>query len=87
MKDYNKFIWELSEEAEQDPYSVYEKMLTEFHKTESELKEQLDSNKPISRDLLDFRNKLNKLLARSAPFLVEEYNFLKHYHKQGGIIQ
>lgn len=82
MTNYNQLIWELSDEAEQDPYSVYEKILSEFRKTESELTEQLDSHIPISRDLLDLRKKLNKLLAKSAPFMIKEYNFLKQYHKQ-----
>ncbi len=82
MTNYNQLIWEISDEAAQDPYSVYDKILSEFHKTESELKEQLDSDMPISRDLLDLRKKLNKLLAKTAPFMIEEYNFLKQYHKQ-----
>lgn len=82
MKDYNKLIWELSEEAEQDPYSVHEKILAEFREAENDLKDQLDSDKTLSQELLQYRNKLNKLLARSAPFIVGEYNFLKHYHKQ-----
>ncbi|MBK7446175.1 MAG: hypothetical protein IPJ45_09155 [Ignavibacteria bacterium] len=82
MKNYNQLIWELSDEAEQDPYSVYDKILEEFHKTESELKEQLDSEMPISRDLMDLQKKLNKLLARSAPFLIGEYNFMKQYDKE-----
>jgi len=82
MKNYNQLIWELKDEAEQDPYSVYDKILEEFHKTESELKEQLDSEMPISRDLMDLQKKLNKLLARSAPFLIGEYNFMKQYDKE-----
>jgi len=82
MKNYNQLIWELKGEAEQDPYSVYDKILEEFHKTESELKEQLDSEMPISRDLMDLQKKLNKLLARSAPFLIGEYNFMKQYDKE-----
>lgn len=82
MKNNYNIIHELSEEAEQDQYSVYEKLLCEFHNAEAELKEQLDSDKPYSKELLDLRNKLNILLARSEPYAIEEYNFLKQYHKQ-----
>lgn len=85
MKDYNKFIWELSEEAEQDPYTVYEKILAEFREAENELKEQLDSDKTLSQELLQYRNKLNKLLARSSPFLINDYNFLKTYREERGL--
>ena len=85
MKDYNKLIWELTEEAEQDPFSVYEKMLGEFRETENQLIEELRSDKPLTEDLLQYRNKLNKVLARSAPFTIRKYNFLQTYCNERGL--
>lgn len=82
MTNYNQLIWELKDEAEQDPYSVYDKILKVFKETEKQLIEELSDEKPLTQDLLQYRNKLNKLLARSAPFLIGEYNFLKQYHKE-----
>ncbi|MBS1550487.1 MAG: hypothetical protein JST15_00275 [Bacteroidetes bacterium] len=82
MKNYNQLIWELSDESEQDPYSVYDKILEEFREAENQLIKELSEEKPLTQDLLQYRDKLNKLLARSAPFLIGEYNFLKQYHKQ-----
>ncbi len=82
MTNFNQLIWELSGEAEQDPYSVYDRILEEFKETEKQLIEELSEEKTLTKDLLQYRDKLNKLLARSAPFLIGEYNFLKQYHKQ-----
>lgn len=82
MKNYNQLIWELLDEAEQDPYSVYDRILEEFKETEKQLIEELSKENTLTQDLLQYRDKLNKLLARSAPFLIHEYNFLKQYHKE-----
>ena len=86
MSNYNKFIWELTEGSE-DQYSIYENILAEFKEVENKLLEELRAGNTLNQDLLQYRNKLNKLLARSAPYLVEEYNFLKNYHKQERLSQ
>lgn len=81
MTNYNKLVWELIEGSE-NQYSIYENILAEFKEVENKLLEELRSGNPINQDLLQYRNKLNKLLARSAPYAIEEYNFLKQYHRQ-----
>lgn len=83
MKDFNQFIWELCQESEDD--SIYfKKIFGEFKKTEDELLKELKSGEPLTRDLLQYRNQLNKLLAKTPPFIIEEYNFMDKYGNKKG---
>jgi len=83
MKDFNQFIWELCQESEDDSLN-FKDIFGEFKKTEDELLKELKSGEPLTRDLLQYRNQLNKLLAKTPPYLIEEYDFMERYsYKEG----
>jgi hypothetical protein len=84
MKKYNKFIFEIMDNG--DEHTVNELIKEEFLKSEKELIEQLRLGQLLDEDLLEYRNKLNKLVARTAPFIIKKYNFLKTYADDGEIV-
>jgi hypothetical protein len=84
MKKYNKFIFEIIDNG--DEHTVNELIKEEFLKSEKELKEQLRSGQPLDEDLLEYRNKLNKLVARTAPFSIKKYDFLETYADEGEVV-
>ena len=84
MKKYNKFIFEIMDSA--DDNTISELIREEFLKSEKELIEQLKSGQPLDKDLLEYRNKLNKLAARTAPFIIKKYDFLETYADGGEMV-
>jgi uncharacterized protein YllA (UPF0747 family) len=84
MKNYNKFIFEIMDNG--DEHTVNELIREEFLRSEKELLEQLRSGKPLEKDLLEYRNKLNKLAAKTAPFIIEKYDFLETYADEGEVV-
>jgi len=85
MKNYNKFIFEIMDNG--DEHTVNELIREEFLRSEKELLEQLRSGQPLDEDLLEYRNKLNKLVSRTAPFSIKKYDFLETYIDEGEVVE
>ena len=85
MKNYNKLTYEILELGD-DQNSISELIREEFLNSEKELIEQLKSGQPLDEDLLEYRNKLNKLAARTAPFVIKKYDFSETYADEGEMV-
>ena len=75
MKNLNRYIWGLSQESEGE-FLIYPDILKEFKAVEAELKTAIEEKTGVDKNLLKYRDQLNKLLANTPPFMVEEYNLV-----------
>lgn len=83
MKNVNRYIWGLSQETEGE-FLIYPDILKEFKALEAELKEAIEEKTGVDKKLLKYRNQLNKLLANTPPFLIEEYDLVARQGSTNG---